>query len=76
MTEQNDEIGLKKIKTITGLLSCTYAEAIYKLHKQLETQGNAAVLPSPLSIASVLRVIYDRETTTQVFDDLKRGMVL
>lgn len=65
------ETGMKKIRTINGRLSATYAEAVVLLHhRSLDDQA----APSQLVMATVVAAIYGREVLT-VFDDIKRGMV-
>ena len=62
-----------KVRQVKGRLTCSYAEAVFLLHR-LSVEAESSALPSPLVQASVLAAIFDRETLT-VFEDLKRGMV-
>lgn len=71
----SEEKNTTKMRVVKGLVSCTYAEAIFKIHKTLETQAGQNILPSPLQIAAVLCAVYERESTTVVFDDIKKGTI-
>ncbi len=65
------ETSLKKIRTIPGRMSCTYAEAVYLLHQKLQEDDGG---PTALQMAAVVAAIYGRETLV-VWEDIKRGVV-
>jgi hypothetical protein len=64
---------IRRIATIKGIMQCTYAEAVFKLHRISVAKENDG-FPSPLVQASIVAVIFERETLT-VFEDIKRGMI-
>ena len=62
-----------KLQPVKGRLTCSYAEAVYLLHK-LSVETESSALPSPLVQASVVAAIFDR-VQLDVYEDLKRGFV-
>lgn len=61
---------MRGLKTVTGILSCTYVEAVGKLHKAYMT----AFEDDRVTMSSTLAAIYDR-STGETRLHLRRGFV-